>query len=138
MTSGLRKLQRANANRSVLPIKDVLEHYGAKIPDRNGWSSIRCPFHDDTHKSATVNIRENVFCCFACQIKGDTYRIIMEREGLGFNEAIKFAERISGQSIQVLRSRNTRSRGLPRRTGDYFGDSEESGIGRRARPNNRA
>lgn len=128
MSNGLRKSPSA----SVIDIAPILTHYGATVPNRNGWSSMRCPFHDDTHKSASVNTRENVFVCFACQIKGNTYKIIMEKEGLEFGEAVKFAERISGQSSKVLRKRNSRSGGLPRRTGNLDGGSEEGRLGRRS------
>ena len=43
-------------------IAPILEHYGGKtIPDRYGWQKIKCPFHDDSHASATVNLEENAF-----------------------------------------------------------------------------
>lgn len=124
--SGFKESPRA----SVIDIAPILEHYGAKVPVRSGWSSIRCPFHDDTHKSATVNTTENVFACFACQVKGNTYKIIMDTERLDFSEAVKFAERISGQSSKVLRNSHRGSIGLPRRTRNHSGDGSESRIRR--------
>ena len=85
-------------------IVPVLEHYGGYIHrDRYGWQKIRCPFHDDGHASATVNTDENAFNCFGCGIKGDTYSIIMQHEGVGFSEALKVAERITGTSSDSLR-----------------------------------
>ena len=65
-----------------------------------------CPFHDDSHASATVNLDENAFNCFGCGVKGDTYSIIMEQEGIDFREAITFAERITGESNGELRSKH--------------------------------
>lgn len=114
----------------------ILEHFGAtRVPTRRGWFSMKCPFHDDSHASATANRDENVFCCFACQIKGDGFAIIMQREGVGFREAISIAQRIVEPSGQVLRERNQRSGGLPRRTGNQSRSGAKSGIGRRARSN---
>lgn len=97
--------------------------------ERKGWSSIRCPFHDDRHSSATVNTEENVFCCFACQIKGNTYSVIMKHEGMDFNEAVKLAEGITGKSRKVLFNRNRGRGGLPRRTGNQSGSSSKDGAG---------
>ena len=134
MNNGLKKSPTV----SVIDIAPILEHYGAKVPTRRGWASIRCPFHDDRHSSATVNTSENVFCCFACQVKGNTYNIIMSQEGLSFHEAVKFAERVSGTSSKVLFERNSRGGGLPRRTGNQSGSSTQGGFGRRSRSSNGA
>lgn len=92
-------------------IVEILEHYGGQVPaPRGGWQKMKCPFHDDSHASSTVNIEENVFNCFGCGVKGDTYSIIIEREGVGFREAIKIAEGITGQSHNTLRTVRTSSR----------------------------
>lgn len=72
----------------------MLRHYGAKNvrDDVRGWKKINCPFHDDSVASATYSTEANAFNCFGCGIKGDGYKIIMEREGIGFREAYIFAE----------------------------------------------
>lgn len=111
-------------------IKTILEHYGARVPTRMGWFSMRCPFHDDRHNSASANTTENVFCCFACQIKGDGYKIIMDKEGVQFREAIHIAQRILDASGEVLPQRSSRGGGLPRRTGNHDGSRSQSKIRR--------
>lgn len=133
-------LQNESQSVNVHEIKKVLEHYGARVVERKGWSSLRCPFHDDTHSSAAVNTQENVFCCFACQIKGNTYSIIMKHEGMDFSEAVKFAEGITGQSRKVLFNSNRGRGGLPRRTGNNSGSSSQDGSrsGARSRYRTRA
>jgi len=117
-------------------IRPILEHYGARVPRRHGWFSMKCPFHDDTHNSASANTDEGVFCCFACQIKGDGFALVMAQERVEFREAINIAERILNASGEVLPQRNPRSGGLPRRTGDYSGGSGQSTFGRRTRSAN--
>ena len=111
----------------------VLEYYGARVPTRRGWFSMKCPFHDDSHASASANTDDGAFCCHACQMKGDGYAIIMSKEGVEFREAISIAKRILDQSGKVLPQRTTRSGGLPRRTGYNAGTSNQGAIGRRAR-----
>ena len=115
-------------------ISVILEHYGARVPTRHGWFSMKCPFHDDRHNSASATRDDNAFCCFACQIKGDGYAIIMSKEGVGFREAISIAQGIFDKSGKVLPQRTTRSRGLSRRTRDNSGTSAEGSLGRRVRP----
>ena len=100
-------------------IKDVIEHYGGRVGTtrRTGWVKIRCPFHDDSHASATLNLDKNAFNCFACGMKGDTYSIIMQEEGVAFREAVAFAEGITGESNLPLSTKRSSSGGIPRRTG---------------------
>ena len=97
-------------------IKPVLLYYGAALPERSeGWIKIRCCFHQDSHASAVVNYERNAFKCFACEMSGDTYKIIMEKEGVNFVEAIKFAERISPEGSNSVQSKPSSGRKLPRK-----------------------
>lgn len=114
----------------------ILEYYGARVPERRGWFGMKCPFHDDSHASASATRDDNAFCCFACQMKGDGYAIIMQKEGVEFREAINIAERIFNQSGKVLPQRSTRGRGLSRRTGNNTRTGNTRSIGRRARAAN--
>ena len=111
----------------------ILEHYGARVPTRHGWFSMKCPFHEDSHASASANTEENAFCCFACQMKGDGFAIIMAKEGVKFNEAVNIAKGILNARGEVLSRSTTRSGGIPRRTGDNSGTGAQSSLGRRAR-----
>jgi DNA primase len=58
-----------------------------------GQTKIRCPFHDDHNPSAVVNMTTERFRCFACDApSGDSVDVIEGREGIGFSDAIKWAE----------------------------------------------
>lgn len=53
-----------------------------------------CPFHDERSPSFKVNPLEKLYICFGCDAKGDVFRFVEEKEGLGFPEAIEsLAER---------------------------------------------
>jgi DNA primase len=119
-------------------ITAILEYYGGQVMTRHGWSKMKCPFHEDSHASAAVNLSLNVFKCHGCQMKGDGYGIVMQREGVGFIEAISITERILNQSGKALPQRTTRGGGLPRRTGNHSGAGNQGAVGRRARALNRA
>jgi len=42
----------------------VLKHYGANINRSSGQVNVKCPFHNDSHASASFNTRQNIFNCF--------------------------------------------------------------------------
>lgn len=88
------------------PIGDVLTHYGAKnIPGVSGQRSMRCPFHgDDRSPSASIHFEKDLFNCFTCGIGGDSIGLIMLREGLGFGDAVDFAERVFGGEYSKVRA----------------------------------
>jgi DNA primase len=114
-------------------ITAILEHYGATVPTRNGWAKMKCPFHNDSHASSAVNLQENIFKCHGCQYKGNGYKIIMDKEGVGFREAISIAEGILDARGEVLPQRTTGGRRLSSRTGHNFGSGNTRTVGRRLR-----
>lgn len=101
-------------------IVKVLEHYGFTIPVRTGWVTVRCAFHNDKVKSARLNIDKGGFRCFACDMAGDVYSLIMKKEGVKYGEAVKIAERITGESHGELRAK-------PSRGSSVSGESRYSG-----------
>lgn len=102
-------------------IAKVLEHYGGKeIPERLGWQKTKCVFHDDSHASASVNTTENVFVCHGCGVKGDTYKVIMEKEGVQFREAITIAEELTGESHKQVSRKSTSSRRVPSQSRNHL------------------
>lgn len=78
-------------------IVTVLEHYGAVVRRTTGQVNIKCPFHDDSHASASFNTRDNIFNCFACGMQGNSIQIIAKQEGCDIREAKSIAEGFTGQ-----------------------------------------
>lgn len=99
---------------------------------------MHCPFHDDLHASASVSIDENVFCCFACQIKGNGYKLLMLREGVEFREALKIAQGIFDSRGEVLSLGNRRGGGVFKSARNKHGSGSYGSVGRRLRPSNGA
>jgi DNA primase len=72
-------------------IDDLLLYYGVDFNiDRTGWQSVRCVFHDDSRKSASVNLDLDKFFCHGCGIEGDVIDVASEVEGLSIGEAIEW------------------------------------------------
>lgn len=114
-----------------LPIRPVIEHYGGKIPRNiDGWQKVKCPFHSDSHASAGVSIKEGLFVCHGCGVKGNAINIVMSEEGKKFREAVKIAERITGEGYKPLQSKYTSSRRVSSPSRSRSGGSERNSIRR--------
>lgn len=80
----------------------VLDRYQAGYrPWQHGWQKIRCinpvgHSHGDRTPSATVNVVEGAYVCFACGLKGDAYSLLEELEGITFKQALEVLE-VDGQ-----------------------------------------
>jgi DNA primase len=106
-------------------IEEYLHYIGAAVPSMgNGWRKMKCPFHIDTHASAAVNFDKNAFVCHGCGVKGDTFSLIMYKEGGDYREAVKFA-------ASVLASGNTEVRGNDRTSNRV--SVKPSSLGRRGK-----
>ena len=110
----------------------VLKHYGANPPRTSGQVNLKCPFHDDTHSSASFNTKENIFNCFACGMNGNSLQIIAKQERVDIREAKSFAEGIIGQGSSKVRSTHLSGGRLPSKQGNNKG-SGTSGSIRRSR-----
>lgn len=111
-------------------IVSVLEHYGAVVRRTTGQVNIKCPFHDDTHSSASFNSRENIFNCFACGMQGNSLQIIAKQERCDIREAKSIAERITGESHNQIRSKYSSGRRLPNKSGNNQGSGTDGTIRR--------
>jgi DNA primase len=110
----------------------VLQHYGATVRRTSGQVNIKCPFHDDTHSSASFNTRENIFNCFACGMQGNSLQIIAKQERVDIREAKSIAEGFTGQSSSQIRGKHLSGGRLPSKQGNNKG-SGTSGSIRRSR-----
>lgn len=98
-------------------ITEVLRYYGANVTKTKGQVNIKCPFHNDTHRSAAFNSSKNIFNCLACGMQGNSLQIIAKKEGVSIHEAKSFAERIIGVSVPQVRSKYSSGRKLPSKQG---------------------
>lgn len=90
-------------------IKAVLETHGATVRERSGWQPIRCPYHDDTTASASVNTREGAFLCHACGVKGDAYSLIQAHENCDFKRAVEIGNGYTADGNTPTPQRTKRS-----------------------------
>lgn len=86
-------------------IAKVLESHGADLSrvSEVGWRPLRCPYHDDKQASASVNLNLGGFRCHACGMRGDALKLIQEKEGVGYKDAVAIAEALSGERLAGVR-----------------------------------
>ena len=108
----------------------VLKHYGANIMRASGQVNIKCPFHNDSHASASFNTRNNIFNCFACGMQGNSIQIIARQEGCDIREAKSIAEGITGEVSTAVRGEYSSGRRLPGKSGNHKGSSTVGSIRR--------
>jgi len=58
-----------------------------------------CPFHNEKTPSFTVSPDKQMFYCFGCQTGGNIYTFLMQREGLGFTEAVEHLAARAGVTL---------------------------------------
>lgn len=94
-------------------IAEVLRSYGADVGSAPfGYKKIRCPFHQDSNPSATVNFDSGKFHCFVCSIHEDSIGIVQREDGLSYAEARKKVEEITGESLCEVRDEPVSCAGL--------------------------
>lgn len=92
-------------------IEIVLSYYAGlegrdfTLKQTAGKVKISCPFHNDERPSAVVNLETGRFHCFAgCEPSGDSYDVIQQQEGIGFNDAKQWAvDHLDFEGGEVLR-----------------------------------
>ena len=100
-------------------LENVVIYYGGKIRNGSSWVPLKCVVHDDATASATINLREQIYSCFVCDIYGDVYELIMKKEGVNFKDAISRAETITnGNRSKISRNHRRRDSLLPQVKGN--------------------
>lgn len=90
--------------KASLDIKQVVEHYGYSV---NRAGKFVCPFHNDTHPSASI--KNNYFNCFVCGAGGDVITFVAKLFGLRNMDACKKLAEDFGLQVAIA-PQDTRSR----------------------------
>lgn len=96
----------------MTPLEKAWEHYGGTLlTHREGRNKARCPLHDDANASASVNILEQKWTCFAGCGYGDIYELVGIAENLkGFPDVKAFADEHFGTAESPGRATSTKAK----------------------------
>ena len=91
----------------------VLDHYGVIYNPNKSSQKCLCPVHEEHVQSCSVNLDEGWWNCQACNAKGDSWNLIMLKEGLDFGPAVQYAKSISlSCGTNVPQTNESRADGL--------------------------
>lgn len=81
-------------------IEDIYRYYGGDLPRSGGWGdwvSVRCPWHNDTQASGSLNRKRNAYNCHACDVRGGPVDVVKTVEGFSTRkDAVEWIERRFG------------------------------------------
>ena len=73
------------------------------LPDKE-QQTVRCPFHDDTHPSFSVNIEKGLFKCHACGVEGNLKRFLeLVDERFTINTVAQLVDQWHGELLKNTR-----------------------------------
>jgi len=75
--------------RQVASIVDIASQYTTLIKRGQKYVGL-CPFHSEKTPSFTVDNDKQLYHCFGCGAGGDIFTLVMEKENLGFPEALRY------------------------------------------------
>ena len=80
--------------RQATDIVDLVRSYVSEIRrDGRGYKAL-CPWHNDTRPSLQINSERQSWKCWVCDLGGDVFSFVMQKEDMGFREALELlAER---------------------------------------------
>lgn len=73
---------------------DIVDLIGSFVPlKRSGTNTYKglCPFHQEKTPSFHVDASRQMYHCFGCGKGGDVFRFYMDKENVGFSDALHMA-----------------------------------------------
>jgi DNA primase len=97
----------ADAKEQVRQATDIVDLVGKQIDlRRQGRHFVGlCPWHNDRKPSLQVNPDRQTWKCWVCDIGGDVFSFVMQREGCDFVEALKMLAERAGIQLDLGRQR---------------------------------
>lgn len=94
---------------------DILDVVGAGLELRpQGRNFVaRCPWHNDRRPSMTVNPQRQSWKCWVCDIGGDVFSFVMQRDGVDFPTAVRQLAESAGIPLEQYRTSKPTVAGQP-------------------------
>lgn len=107
------KGKRNSVEANSIPIEPIVSFFGGETRSGSGEIRVKCLMHNDSHRSASMNVDTNLYYCQTCGKGGNAVNIVCILENLEFLDGLKRATEIASGSGAAIRSGN-KSRGARR------------------------
>lgn len=86
--------------RQATDIVDLVGSYITLRRQGRGFVAL-CPWHDDARPSLQINQDRQTWKCWVCDIGGDAFSFVMQREGVDFREALQILADRAGIDLKA-------------------------------------
>jgi len=122
--------------KSKLDIVEIIREYlNVKAVGAN-FQAV-CPFHNEKTPSFVISPEKQIWHCFGCGRGGDVFTFVMEKEGLGFMEALRLLAPKAGVRLEyedpTVYSERNRILDILELTGKYYAHLLTTPAGRVAK-----
>jgi DNA primase len=105
----LDEFEKDEVKKSV-DIVSLFASFGVHLEKKGKSWMGRCPWHEDSTPSLSVDQEKGLYNCFGCGESGDAFDLVMKEKGLDFPSAVKF---LKGADFSQLKSVPTPSKIVP-------------------------
>jgi DNA primase len=96
----LDEFEKDEVKKSV-DIVSLFTSFGVHLEKKGKSWMGRCPWHEDSTPSLSVDQEKGLYNCFGCGESGDAFDLVMKERGLDFPSAVKF---LKGADFSSLKS----------------------------------
>src|SRR3972149_5337875 len=91
VTGFLEELEKEAVKKGV-DIIALFASFGVELVRKGKSYTGRCPWHEDSTPSLSVDREKGLYHCFGCGESGDAVSLVEKMKGLGFREALRWLQ----------------------------------------------
>ena len=110
--------------KKYVDIVDLFLHFGITLTKKGKSYVAKCPWHNDTNPSLSVDRGKGVYNCFGCGESGDIFTLTEKMKGCDFKGAVKYLKEFKGTSLPKVPV--DKSAGKANGTGKESNESKET------------
>jgi len=95
VNSFLDEFEKDDVKRSV-DIISLFSHFGIQAEKKGRGYMAKCPWHEDSTPSLSIDKDKGLYNCFGCGESGDAFDLVKKIQGVDFKEALMFLKDYSG------------------------------------------
>jgi len=108
VTNFLDEFEKDDVKRYV-DIVELFQHFGVVLTKKGKSFMAKCPWHNDTTPSLSVDREKGVYNCFGCGESGDIFTLTEKMKGCDFKEALAYLKGLKVTATTEVTEERTRT-----------------------------